>query len=332
MTGRKKNIYKPLGYIATGVFFLFGRYIISRLVSKGQGEKLNWLPPKDDRYIQCPTGNTWYAQFDGPADGPPLVFIHGLNADHTQWYYQRKYFNKKYRLIFLDLPIHTKQYSSHQLAIPTLAEDIKNILDQLGIKNAIIYGHSMAGTILIQYCLRYTPNVNTKAVILHGGSYVNPILTSRFAFPLKYLQKPVLVPFFNFIKKYDSFMQVLSRINFWNGISCLIFRYLYFTGNQTAYQLIYISAMAPTSDTGAVAESMLQLMQFDVTGQLGKIQIPVLIIGGISDRLNTVRCSKYIHRHIKNSTLKIVKQGHQSMVENHMEINTAVDQFINEVL
>jgi pimeloyl-ACP methyl ester carboxylesterase len=90
--------------------------------------------------------------------------------------------------------------------------------------------------------------------------------------------------------------------------------------------------MAPRSNSGAVAESLLQLMRFDATDELEKIQVPVLIIGGVKDRLNTAECSKYMHQHIKTSKLKIVAQGHQSMVENHPEINVAVDEFINQVL
>jgi hypothetical protein len=68
----KSHLYKPAKYLAAGAFMLFGRYVITRLLSGQRGKELYWKPTPKQQYFTCPSGNVWYAEFDGPADAPPL--------------------------------------------------------------------------------------------------------------------------------------------------------------------------------------------------------------------------------------------------------------------
>jgi pimeloyl-ACP methyl ester carboxylesterase len=328
-----KKLIKP-GYITAGVaisaFLLFGRYLFAALTSKKQGEKLKWNSPEGNCYIKCPGGNLWYAEFDGPAYGTPIVFIHGMNANHQQWYYQREHFKHNHRLIFLDLPIHLKDATVNNLSIPALAADIKYVLDKLNIKGAIAYGHSMGGTVLMEYCLQHANSENLKAIILHGTPYKNPLLLNPFSLVLRYLQQPVIIPLANFLKRHSGIFNFLSTMNFLNGLSVFLYRYVHFCGNQTANQLIYVTAMAPKNDTGALAESLLQLMRYDASGKLNHIKLPTLIISGKHDRLNTIASGKYIHWHIANSTHLTLPHGHQSMVEDHAQLNKLLHEFVSQ--
>jgi pimeloyl-ACP methyl ester carboxylesterase len=328
---KRQYLYKSVKYLAAGAFLLLGRYVTARLVSTKRGSKLHWAPPANQCYVKCPSGNIWQAQFDGPANARPLVFIHGLNANHQQWYYQRRYFNKSYRLVFLDMPMYARSYAVSELAVSTLAADLNNVLNYLNLTHAVIYGHSMGGMVLMQYVLQHPNQVNTKGIIVNGASYTNPILTNPFAEVLKPLQQPVLVPLLKFFKKQHRVFNLLSRINFLNGISSFIYRFILFAGNQTANQLIYVSAMAPTNDTAAAAESVLQLMQFDITRQVKHIKLPSLIISGLYDRFNTVAANLYLHRQMPQSQLKLIAAGHQGMVEKHEQVNTLIAEFMQRL-
>ena len=328
---KPQHLYKSVKYLAAGAFLLLGRYFTARLVSAQRGSKLHWLPPASQCYVKCPSGNIWQAQFDGPANAQPLVFIHGINANHEQWYYQRRYFNKSYRLVFLDMPMYARKLVANELAVSTLAADLHAVLNYLNLTNAVIYGHSMGGMVLMQYVLQHPNQLNTKGIIVHGSSYTNPILTNPFVDVLRPLQKPVLIPLLKFFKNQRRLFNLLSRIDFLNGVSSIIYRFILFAGNQTANQLIYVSAMAPTNDTAAAAESVLKLMQFDITQQLKQIQLPTLIISGLHDRFNTVAANMYLHRHVPQSQLQLIAAGHQGMVEKHEQVNTAIDNFLKQL-
>jgi pimeloyl-ACP methyl ester carboxylesterase len=318
-------------YLAAGAFLLLGRYITGRLVSGGWGKPLQWPRTNQHRRINCPSNNTWHARFDGPADAPPLVFIHGINANHRQWYYQRQYFNKSHRLIFLGMPLHGKNANGYKLDIPTLAADLSFVFAQLHLSGAVVYGHSMGGMVLLQYGVLHLNPVRVKGMVVHGASYTNPLLTAPLTSWLALLQRPLVVPVLNFYKRLRRVFNVLSYLNFFNGTGLLGLRYLLFTGTQTAEQLIYVSAMAPTNDAGAVAESLLQLMRYNVSRELGKINIPVLLISGLRDRLSAVSCNLYMHRYLPQAQLKLIPAGHQGMVENHRQVNAALAEFMQQV-
>ena len=325
------NSYRNAKYIVAGALLLFGRYAIARLLSGKWGKKLRWPIPTERLKIECSSGNTWTAEFDGPTDAPPLVFIHGINANASQWYYQREFFNKRFRLIFLSLPLHLPKRGPYRLDTPTLAADLNSVLTQLNLGQAVVYGHSMGGMVLLQYGTQYFNPAHVKAIILHGASYTNPLTTNPYSFLLKPLQQPVLVPWFEFLKKYRRVFNVLSGINFLNGLSFLFYRYLHFAGKQTANQLLYILAMAPTNDTGAVAESILQLMQYDLTSQLQQVKTPVLILSSLHDRLNTVESNLYLQQRLPQAQLTFIDAGHQGMVEKHHEVNVAIQEFIDNL-
>lgn len=325
------NTYRTAKHIAAGAFLLFGRYVAARLLSRRWGKKLHWPAPAQCKQLQCPSGNTWTAEFDGPADAPPLIFIHGINANATQWYHQRQYFRERYRLIFLSLPLHIPRRAPYRLAIPTLAADLNSVFNQLNLKQAVVYGHSMGGMVLLKYCTQHFNPAHVQAIVLQGASYTNPIITNPYAFLLKPLQRPVLIPLFEWMKRHRQVLNLLSSINFLNGLSFLFYRYVHFAGAQTANQLLYVMAMAPTNDTGAVAESLLQLMQYDVTPKLPQINIPVLLFSGLHDRLNTVHSNLYLQQHLPQAQLTFIAAGHQGMVEKHHEVNAAIAQFLNKL-
>jgi pimeloyl-ACP methyl ester carboxylesterase len=328
---KSSNIHCNAKYMAAGALLLFGRYAVARLLSGRWGKRLHWPTPSQRISVECPSGNTWIAEFDGPADAPPLVFIHGINANASQWYYQREYFKDRFRLVFLTLPLHIPKRAPYRLAIPTLAADLNHVLTQLNLGQAVVYGHSMGGMVLLQYCTQHFNPAHVKAIVLQGASYTNPVVTNPYSFLLKPLQRPILIPWFTFLKKHRRVFNLLSGINFLNGLSFLFYRYVHFAGAQTANQLLYIMAMAPTNDTGAVAESVLQLMHYNVAGKLPYINTPVLILSGLHDRLNTVNSNLYLQQHLPQAQLAFINAGHQGMVEKHREVNTAIREFIDNL-
>jgi pimeloyl-ACP methyl ester carboxylesterase len=80
-----------------------------------------------------------------------LLFVHGWCINKTYWEKQVAYFGKKYRVVTIDLPGFGKSGKNRKdWSTAAYGQDIKNVIDQLKLKNVILVGHSMAGDIILQ--------------------------------------------------------------------------------------------------------------------------------------------------------------------------------------
>lgn len=80
-----------------------------------------------------------------------LFFVHGWCINKTYWSNQVVKFNKRYRVITIDLPGFGKSGKNRKVwDTKTFSSDVNTVMSQLNLKNVILIGHSMAGDIIIQ--------------------------------------------------------------------------------------------------------------------------------------------------------------------------------------
>lgn len=101
--------------------------------------------------------------------GRPLVFIHGsygsLN-DFTLSLFEQA--SQKYRAIAIDRPGHGYSERPSSPMTPTdHARHIHSVLDQLGVRDPILVGHSYGGAVTLAYAVEYPSEVS--ALVLLGG-------------------------------------------------------------------------------------------------------------------------------------------------------------------
>jgi pimeloyl-ACP methyl ester carboxylesterase len=91
-------------------------------------------------------GNVYVSQ-DGPRDAPALVLIHGLGASTRWWDRVVPMLASSYRVIRIDLLGHGRSAkpAGGGYAIPQQAHRVGQALDRLGVKHAILVGHSTGG-------------------------------------------------------------------------------------------------------------------------------------------------------------------------------------------
>lgn len=324
-----KNTLKLL---AGGLFMAFGRYPISWLLSSGKKSKTpKIIPVTNSSYIPCSSGNVWYAESDGMADAQIIVFLHGLNASGLQWFHQRNYFRKKYHLIFLDLPGHGKSKTPAYMNIDLMAKDLAEILMVLKVKNPILYGHSLGGMVTMKYAaLINQPAVS--GIIVQHSSYTNPFRTSPFSFLLSLLQEPVIRPYLEYTKRHRLAFSILSRINYYNGLNLLFYRFLLFTGSQSPDELRFLSKISAFNPSEVIAEGILKTLEFDVADVLKNIKVPALILGATQDQIIQPSAGKVIASKIKNAKYLEVASGHLSLMEHAVELNVLVNNFMETYL
>jgi pimeloyl-ACP methyl ester carboxylesterase len=77
-----------------------------------------------------------------------LVFVHCWSCDREFWREQFDVFAESYRVVRMDLPGHGESGAKRDSwSIAGLAEDVRMVVDELGLERVILVGHSMGGPI-----------------------------------------------------------------------------------------------------------------------------------------------------------------------------------------
>jgi pyruvate dehydrogenase E2 component (dihydrolipoamide acetyltransferase) len=106
----------------------------------------------------------------GRADGPVLVFLHGLGADCLAWHYCLPAFMARYRIIALDLPGHGR--SGHEVgdaSVAFMTGWLDEALTLLKVTSAHVVGHSMGAKIALGMAHRHPERVQSLSLIAPAG-------------------------------------------------------------------------------------------------------------------------------------------------------------------
>ena len=104
----------------------------------------------------------FYRQF---GSGKPLIILHGLLGLSDNWVSIGKKLALNYNVIIPDLRNHGQSPHSSNFNYDVMAEDIVELLDDLGMPSAVIMGHSMGGKVALQFALQY-PEKTDKLIVV----------------------------------------------------------------------------------------------------------------------------------------------------------------------
>ncbi len=94
-------------------------------------------------------------QISGPAQGVPLVILHGLFGSADNWRSHAKQWQEQRRVVAVDLRNHGRSPHAKTMSYQAMAEDVIALLDQLGIERCDLLGHSMGGKVAISVARLY---------------------------------------------------------------------------------------------------------------------------------------------------------------------------------
>lgn len=101
--------------------------------------------------------------------GIPFVLLHGNGERSDYFSHQIEYFSKEYRVIAVDTRGHGKSpRGDSPFTLAQFVEDLKQLLDQLKLKEIILLGFSDGGNIAMMFTLKYPQYV--KTLILNGAN------------------------------------------------------------------------------------------------------------------------------------------------------------------
>jgi sigma-B regulation protein RsbQ len=95
-------------------------------------------------------GRNVISYYDNMAGNPVLIFIHGSFLDKDYWQKQLYHFSPQNRVIALDLVGHGKSTANREnFTIDQYGKDIAVFINELGLENVILIGHSIGGDIML---------------------------------------------------------------------------------------------------------------------------------------------------------------------------------------
>ncbi len=256
--------------------------------------------------------------------GFPIILIHGFGAKKETWIAQIGALSEKYKVISLDLRGTGKSERPNILyTMDLFADDIKGLLDFLGIEKAHIAGRSMGGMIAQHFVLKYPERVNKLILI-----------TTTAGFPdeqgVELVIKGRVDQIETFKKNPETSFWQLARIVFHPK-----FRQQMKADPKKKFHdiwnvddLIKESIKNPSNSQDIINQGH-AIKKHNILDKLGEIKTKTLIIASSHDRLTSKSSMEEMHKRIPNSVLKIIqKAGHFSHLSRAPEFNKILLEFL----
>ena len=97
-------------------------------------------------------------------EGPPLVILHGLFGSGMNWNRAARQLSDRFRVFTLDLRNHGHSPHAATMTYPEMASDVARFLDDTGLEQAAVMGHSMGGKIGMTLALEHPERVSRLLV------------------------------------------------------------------------------------------------------------------------------------------------------------------------
>ena len=240
---------------------------------------------------------------------PVVVFINGLTMDVSGWFLQVRAFSERYKVLRYDCRGQGESDKpDEEYSQEMHADDLKSLMDKLGIQKAHIIGLSNGGMIAQHFILKYPEKVGAL-VLVDTCSYIDTLLEMIIKVWIRAAEVG------GSELRYDVSLPLLFAENYMkkNLDNILALRELSVRNN-------------PPKPIINLAKSCLK---HNVNDRISEIKAPTLIIVGEEDILIPPKYSKILREKIQGSQLVIMKKcGHVPSIEKPEEFNETVINFL----
>jgi pimeloyl-ACP methyl ester carboxylesterase len=244
--------------------------------------------------------------------GPLVVFLHGLGGSRASWKQQLDALSDQYCVVAWDSRgTGDSDDPPTELQFSDFADDLRRLLDHLGVERAHLVGQSMGALTIQDFCARHLERVAT--VTLSG---TNPGLAALGEETKRRFLQERLEPLERGLSLADSFRSLVPRL---------------------------LGPSAPTSLREELLERAkrirkepyLQMMRAiattDFRAALPKITVPALVLVGEQDRIAPPSIAHDVAAHIPDAEkVVIAASGHIPNCEQPQVFNTVIRAFLQK--
>lgn len=250
-----------------------------------------------------------YREVGAGSPGVPLLFLHGLGGDASNWEPQLEGLGQTRHCVAWTLPGYGDSTPLELMSFPALATAAVELLDQLECERACVVGLSMGGYIAQQLALDHPDRVErlvlagtTNAFGKPGSSFNAEFLASRLA-PLDQGATPASMA----ERVVDGLVGPAPHPG---------------TRANTVASMQRISPEA-------YRQALSALVTWDIRDRCSEITQPALCLAGADDSTAPVRAMERLVEGLGNATLTVIPEcGHLMNLERPAEFNAAVRSFV----
>lgn len=307
------------------VLSIFGLILISLVALV---EMTLWTPDTDAdemraKYGEPPSeyvdaaGMQVHYRVSGPEDAPALILVHGTSASLHTWEPLRALLDDRFRVIAYDQPGHglTGPHPERDYSYQGMADALDAIYAAEGLESAVLVGNSMGGWISWRDALANPDRVDALVLIdafafpetvARDTTLAFKIMSTRFgsALALKITPRPI-------VKK--SVYQSIARQEVITP--AMVDRYwelTRFPGNRQAMR------------------DQFSLVREDLSGRLGEIEKPTLVLWGDKDNLIPLAAGERLAAAIPGAEFIVYDNvGHLPMEEVPGDVARDIEAFLD---
>lgn len=259
------------------------------------------------RELKLPTSKgTAHIIVSGPADGPPVILLHGMSADSTMWYPNIKALSINHRVYAIDdiLGPGKSEWDHDEESLELLISWYFEIFDVLKLQKPTLIGASQGGWIATNLALA-KPHRVKKLILL------SPAQTFTWL-------EPSLGILSNLLYAINP-----QREGLRNNLATL-------SSNVDGIEQMYIDHFFRTITTASTSPLLMDMKPFDET-QLSSLVMPVLFLAGDHDLFNNQQSVDRAIKILPKVQAEIITDsGHFINVDQASLVNEKILTFISE--
>ena len=300
------------------------------------GEAFGTRRGERSHYVDREDGARLFVEEVGPESARRgAVFVHGSVLRTDVWHYQLPGLGG-HRLIFYDKRGHglSQPKGTAPFTIATLAGDLHAVIEEAGLDEVVVIGHSVGGMTAMELCKQRSDLLGDllKGIVLVNTTHrpaVETIFGGAAIARLERITRRPLDTLGSQAQRIDNLRKVIrpSDLVFW-GVAVAAFG-----PRASASQIDFVYDMLAETPSDVIFELIRSYRDFDVEEAIGDVTVPVLVVGGTHDRLTVPAASRQLAERLPKAELELLPGcGHMSMLERHREFNTMVERFLGDWL
>ena len=251
---------------------------------------------------------------DTGGEGTPVLLVHGFPLDLTMWQPQIDALGDRWRLIVPDLKGAGQSEGpddSSRYTMDSYADELKGLLDELGIDKVVLGGLSMGGYVAFAFLRKY-PDAVSALVLADTRAEADPP---------------------EGIEKRTKQQEQVRSEGTAGLIEALTGALISQTTKDTKPDVVKTVREALDNPARSfIGELEAMKARPDSTPGLASISVPTLIIVGEDDGVTPPDASRKLHEHIGGSRLVVLPEaGHLSNLEVPEAFNSALAEFLGEL-
>ena len=248
----------------------------------------------------------------GPAEAKAIIFIHGFPLNKSMWDKQAAALKDNYRVIAYDVRGHGRSDAGvGDFLIELFVNDLIRLMDTLKLDKAVLCGLSMGGYIALDAIEKYPERF--EALVLSDTQCLadTPEVKAKRLKTIEHIKEIGV----------ESYAEESLKNLFAPGS---------FITNEE--EIAAVKEMIVNTSKQSLFSTLLALAERKETcSKLQDINIPVLIMVGMEDKITPPASARMIQEKIQHSALHIIEHaGHLANMENPQEFNHHLKMFLRQ--